>query len=53
MENKYLGSLFGARILVETDSEDILRECRKWLETMDMRYRAVGEEKLKTDLAKL
>ncbi len=52
MENKFIGMLFGAKIFVETDSEDTYREVQKWLETMDMRYRQAGEEKIKTDMAK-
>jgi hypothetical protein len=53
MENKFLGMLFGVKILVETDTDDIYRECRKWLETMDMRYRQAGQEKFKADMAKI
>lgn len=49
---KPLGMLFGAKIFVETDSDDIARECQKWLEMLDMRYRRAGEEKIRTDMAK-
>lgn len=53
MKRQRLGRLFGAEIFVETDSDDVARECQKWLETMDMRYRKAGEEKLLTDMANL
>lgn len=49
MDNKKhrLGSLFGADIVVETDNKNTALECRKWLETMDLRYRKFGEEQFK------
>ena len=53
MEKKTLGMLYGCEIYIETDSEDTYREVQKWLETMDMRYRQMGEEKFKSDMAKI
>lgn len=46
-EIKMIGTLFGARILIETDSEDVARKCEKW-----MVNKVSKEEKLITDMAK-
>jgi hypothetical protein len=53
METNFRGMLFGAKILVETDSDHTYRECQKWFEAMDTRCWQAGEEKVKSDVAKI